>query len=201
MHQETVLVPGARRVEATLDAPDADTDGCVVAAPPHPQAGGHRGDRRLTAVSDVLLDHGVACLRVDYGDWDEGYGEREDVRNAFRWAAAEYAGVAAFGYSFGASMTLLAAASTDVDLAAVCALSPASTLPRDLDAADAVADIRGPLRVVAGTRDTVVDWEPIANAARAAGHDVVELPGDHHFVGQDAMIAETCGEWLAERLD
>lgn len=218
MHEATVLVPGARQVEATLDSPDTETDICVVAAPPHPQAGGHRGDRRLAAVSDHLVDHGVACLRFDYGAWDEGYGEREDTRNALRWATAEFDRVGLFGYSFGASMALLAAASapdpatgaTDpsdtptntaaTDLDAVCVLAPQSHFAPDLDAAAAVVDVRAPLRVVVGVRDDTVDWEPVVEAAREHGHDVVELQSDHHFVGQDVKVGSACGEFLESHL-
>lgn len=201
MREDTVLIPGARQVEATLDSPDGETDACVVAAPPHPQAGGHRGDRRLNAVSDYLVEHGIACLRFDYGDWDEGYGEREDTRNALRWAADKYDRVGLFGYSFGASMSLLAAASTDVALSAVCVLAPQSSIQPDLDAAAAIADIHCPLRVVVGVRDDTVDWEPVVEDARAQGHDVVEMQSDHHFVGQDVKVGSTCGEFLATRVD
>lgn len=200
MREDTVLISGARRVEATLDSPDGETDSCVGAAPPHPQAGGHRGDRRLNAVSDYVVEHGVACLRFDYGEWDKGYGEREDTRNALRWAADEYEHVGLFGYSFGASMSLLAAASTDVALYAVCVLAPQSSFQPDLDAAAAIADVHCPLRVVVGVRDDTVDWEPIVAAAREQGHEVVELQADHHFVGQDATVASACGEFFIEHL-
>ena len=84
---ETVLLPGARDVRATLDTPEADA--CVVACPPHPQMGGKRTDRRLQAVSDHLAPD-VACLRFDYGAWDEGRGEVADCRNALAWAREEY---------------------------------------------------------------------------------------------------------------
>jgi alpha/beta superfamily hydrolase len=104
---ETVLVPGGRDVRATLDAPEADA--CVVACPPHPGMGGKRTDARLEAVSDALSPD-VACLRFDYGPWDEGYGELADARNAVAWARGEYQTVALFGFSFGGCVSLLAAA-------------------------------------------------------------------------------------------
>jgi len=79
---ETVLIPGGRDVRATLDTAASDgggdatgngsrADAVVVACPPHPQQRGHRGDERLTAVSNALTDRGIDCLRFDYGDWDE----------------------------------------------------------------------------------------------------------------------------------
>ncbi|MFT4958284.1 MAG: alpha/beta superfamily hydrolase, partial [Halobacteriales archaeon] len=130
MTSETVLVPGARDVRGTLDVAggtegerDADSQsaGGVVACPPHPQFGGNRRDRRLRAVCEALNEVGIDCLRFDYGDWDNGYGEREDVRNAVRWARERYDRVGLFGYSFGGAMAILAAA--DVDVRAVSALA------------------------------------------------------------------------------
>lgn len=206
MGDDTVLVPGARRVEATLDTPAEDAaanvevDACVVAAPPHPEFGGHRGDRRLTAVSDYVVERDVACLRFDYGEWDEGHAEREDTRNALRWAADEFEHVGLFGYSFGATMSLLAAATTEVDLESVCVLAPHSSFDDDVDAETAVSDIHVPLRVVVGVRDQTVDWEPVVEQARAHGHDVVELESDHHFVGQNEKVGRVCGEFLHEHL-
>jgi len=75
---DTVLIPGGRDVRATLDTAASDgsrADAVVVACPPHPQQRGHRGDERLAAVSEAPADRGIDCLRFDYGDWDEGYGE------------------------------------------------------------------------------------------------------------------------------
>ncbi len=112
-----VLLPGGRDVRGTLSEPDGNPAAVVVACPPHPQHGGSRRDPRLVAVSDALVAADIACLRFDYGSWDEGHGERADVRNAIRWARDEYDGtdslpVGVFGYSFGASESLLASAAT-----------------------------------------------------------------------------------------
>jgi alpha/beta superfamily hydrolase len=197
MRQETVLVPGARDVEATLDGPeDTDATACVVACPPHPQHRGHRGDARLEAVSEHLVSQGVSCLRFDYGDWDEGAGEREDARNALRWADDRYETVGVFGFSFGGSVAALAAATTDVDLCAVSLLAPAAELPAGLDAAGALADVRAPLQVVYATRDDTADWQPVVDAARDLDCEVVELDGDHFFVGKLDTVAEAVGPFL-----
>ncbi len=214
MTDDAVLIPGMRDVRATLDAAggdatgadatdadassDADADTAVVACPPHPQFGGRRSDARLRAASDALGERGVDCLRFDYGEWDEGRGERDDAENAIAWARERYDRVALFGYSFGGAIALLAAARTP-DLAAVSALAPVAKLESGLDAAAAVPDVDAPVQVVYGVRDDTADWEPVVDAARDAGAEVVEMSADHHFVGQGAKVGEAAA-FLARHL-
>jgi len=198
MQQETVLVPGGRDVEATLDSPDGGATACVVMCPPHPQHRGHRGDDRLVAVAEYLVGERIAALRFDYGDWDEGLGEREDARNAVRWASERYDDVGLFGFSFGGSIAALAAASVDAELCAVSLLAPAAELEAGLEAADALADVEAPLQVVYATRDTTADWEPVVEAAEKLDFEVVEIGADHFFVGRTDSVAEAVGPFLAD---
>ncbi|WP_276260448.1 alpha/beta hydrolase [Haloglomus litoreum] len=204
---EDVLVPGGRDVRGTLDTPDGEATACVVACPPHPQYGGRRTDARLRALSDALVAEGVACLRFDYGDWDEGHGERTDVRQACRWARDRFGEdrVGLFGYSFGGAVALLAAAADGADgrpLRAVVALAPAvgvtGGIRRSVD--EALADIAAPVRVVYGSRDTTADWEPVVERARELGVDTVEMSADHHFVGQADKAAGHAAEFLLTHL-
>ncbi|PSP56127.1 alpha/beta hydrolase [Halobacteriales archaeon QS_1_67_19] len=201
MNSEDLPLPGARDVRATLDAPtDADPVAVVVACPPHPQHRGHRGDKRLTAVSERLVADGIVCLRFDYGDWDEGYGEREDARNAVRWARERYDRVGLFGFSFGGAIATLAAATVEPQPEAVSLLAPASRLAKDLDAAAALEDVESPVQAVYGTRDDTADWEPLVRRAREQDRETVELSADHFFVGQHETVAETVSEFLVGHL-
>ncbi|CAI49074.1 alpha/beta hydrolase fold protein [Natronomonas pharaonis DSM 2160] len=184
---KSVVVPADRDIRGTLDAPDADR--CVVACPPHPQHGGNRNDPRLEAVSDDL---DAACLRFDYGPWDEGRGELEDVRAAYAWARERYDAVGLFGYSFGGCLALVAAAAESeagTPPSAVAVLSPAASLAAgELDAVAAVADIDAPMALVYGERDTMIDATAVADALTDAGGDVASLPADHFFVGQTQRV-------------
>ena len=193
---ETVLVPGARDVRATLDTPEADA--CVVACPPHPQMGGKRTDTRLEAVGESLAPD-AATLRFDYGAWAEGEGELTDARNAVAWAHDRFDRVALFGYSFGGCIALLAAARENVR--GVAALAPASRLSDNLDAVTALDGIDCPGYVLYGERDTTADWKPVVERAREVGFTVESLGADHHFVGQSQKVAKRCGEFLRETLD
>ncbi|MES3160578.1 MAG: alpha/beta hydrolase [Halorubrum sp.] len=235
---DTVLIPGGRDVRATLDvaAPasetaeetkstaetettprptaegDAtvdDTDAVVVACPPHPEHGGHRGDERLTAVSDALTTLGVDCLRFDYGEWDEGYGECTDADNAVGWAAERYDRVGLFGFSFGGTVALVTAASRP-SIAGVCALAPTARLTPEADAVDAIdtlaarsqvdcdesTDRRSPVTVAYATRDSTADWEPVVDRAETAGITTVAVESDHFFVGRAAEVSEMVADAL-----
>jgi len=193
---DSVVVPGSRDVRASLDTGSADR--CVVACPPHPQFGGTRSDRRLRAVGEVLADREIACLRFDYGPWDNGYGELDDAMSAVDYATERFDRVGLFGYSFGGTIALLAAARNRVGC--VSALAPGGRLADDLDPIAALDAISIPVQVVYGERDTTVDWQPVVE--RAADHKFVvqSMGADHHFVGQQAKIAEHVADFQATHL-
>lgn len=192
---ERVQIPGDRAVQATLDGTDGR--GAVVACPPHPQHGGSRADARLRAVSDRLTGDGVDCLRIDYGPWDRGRGEQQDVRDAIAWARGRYECVACFGYSFGAGMAVLVAAEEPA-LAAVSVLAPPARTGDGLRVTGAVEAIACPLQVIVGERDRTVDWEPVRDAADRAGHPTEGVAGDHFFAGQVDRVAGLAGDFLVE---
>ncbi|QLD86912.1 dienelactone hydrolase family protein [Natronomonas halophila] len=191
---ESIVVPSDRDVRGTLDTPESDT--CVVACPPHPQMGGSRTDSRLQAVSDAL---DCACLRFDYGAWDEGRGELVDTRDAYAWARDRYDRVGLFGYSFGGCLALVAAArESDAGTPpfAVAALAPAASLTEDIDAVAAIDDIDCPVGIVYGERDTTVDAAAVAERVGATGGMVEAIGADHFFVGQTVKVADTIANLL-----
>ncbi|MEY7850452.1 alpha/beta hydrolase [Natrarchaeobius sp. A-rgal3] len=195
-----VLIPGARDVRGVLEEPGATTaDEIVVACPPHPQHGGSRSDGRLVAVSDALRESGIACLRFDYGPWDGGYGEREDVRNAVRWATDRYERTGVFGYSFGATQAILASADVDA-VDAVSALAPAARLADDLEAIPALESVSIPVQIVYGERDTTVEWDSVVERAADRGDEVRPIPADHFFLGRQGTIADDVSAFFERTL-
>jgi alpha/beta superfamily hydrolase len=185
-------IPGPRDVFASLD--DPDTNRVVVACPPHPEMGGDRRDSRLRAVSDALVGRDWACLRFDYGPWDEGRGEQTDARSALAWARENFASVGLFGYSFGGAVALRASATAFRENdgntpVAVSVLAPAGTLAGE-PTAPAVDAVGCRLQVLYGERDSTVDAVPVAEHARGHGHAVETLPADHFFLGQQDAVAE-----------
>jgi len=191
---ERIPIPDGRDVRAVLDGSGADR--VVVACPPHPQMGGSRSDRRLQAVGDAVGERGVACLRFDYGSWDEGRGERRDCLATLEWARERFDSVALFGYSFGAGVALLAAAEADPQPAAVSVLAPPARLDDGTETPPAVGDIDCPLQVCYGERDDTADWRPVVDAARERGAAVEGLPADHHFVGQGERVGSLVAQFV-----
>lgn len=226
---DPVFLSGGRDARGTLDAasegrdelaaaaepPDrSGVDACVVACPPHPQHGGHRGDGRLRAVSDALGDSGIDCLRFDYGTWDGGRGEREDAVRAVAWAGERYDRVGLFGYSFGGAVALSAAA-RDADVAAVAALAPPAQLgsarddrdapPDGVGGTDTVTDLASisssvPVGIFYGTHDDVATVAPVVATAQDRGAEVVAFDADHVFIGQEHEVAATIVDFLASVL-
>jgi alpha/beta superfamily hydrolase len=164
--------------------------------------GGDRRDSRLQAVSDALAERSIACLRFDYGPYDEGRAEVTDCESALAWAHANFETVGLFGYSFGGAVAVRAAASAcrdGVAPAVVSVLAPASTLAGDSVAAN-VGAITCPLQVVYGERDGTVDAEPVAERARDHGGTVESVPADHFYIGQLGAVSETVTQFLAASL-
>jgi alpha/beta superfamily hydrolase len=197
---DRISIPGSRSLSASLDSTDSDT--VVVACPPHPQFGGDRHDSRLEAVSDGLLDSGVDCLRFDYGPWDGGEAEQADVRQALAWARERYDRVGLFGFSFGASMAILAGvpAADEPTPDVLSALAPAAQVAEEGDVVAALDDLDCPVQVVYGERDDTASWEPVVERARERGLAVRSFPADHFFVGQQAKVADVIVEFLTAQL-
>lgn len=202
---DTVLIPGGRDVRATLDTAASDgtrSNAVVVACPPHPLHGGHRGDERLVAVSDALDDRGIDCLRFDYGEYDEGYGECTDADDAVGWALDRYDRVGLFGYSFGGTVALVTAGARP-EIAGVCALAPTDRLATEIDAVAVLDDLAArsaSVRIVYATRDTTADWEPVVERARELALEVVEVDSDHFFVGRAGDVGGVVVDFLAPQL-
>ncbi len=194
---EQIVLPGGRDVRGILDVAGGESTGCLVVCPPHPHYGGDRHDPRGRAVGEGVLEQGKDCLRIDYGPWDEGRGEQVDVETAIEWARDRYDRVAVFGYSFGATMALLAAAATDVDAVSVLAPSGLSDSP---DTKSLLESLDCPVQVIYGEHDATVEWEPIVETARARGFEVIEFPDDHSFTSNMTELGARVGEFVSAHL-
>lgn len=186
--------------------PTGATAACVVCHP-HPLYGGDRDSSVVVAVARTLATRGLATLRFDFRGAGESGGahgggapEVEDVRAAIETLKADsgVAGVAVAGYSFGAIVAMRLAADADDPArpAALVAIAP----PLAMMDASFARDIRGPLLLVAGDRDTYCPRERLEDLAARCRADVEILAGaDHFFAGREAEVAEAVAKWF-ERL-
>ncbi len=101
------------QLEAQLDLAPAERATTAVLCHPHPQYGGSMHDAVVATVKEVLLHHGVNCLRFNFrgvgaseGGFDQGKGEMEDLSAVAAWVREEYPRDKLWlaGYSFGANI-------------------------------------------------------------------------------------------------
>ena len=204
--ERPVTIPGEPSLEAALALPPGARLG-VVLCHPHPRYGGDMDSPVVVAAAEACARRGLATLRFNFrgvgasaGAWDEGRGERGDVRTALadlRRQLAPPARVALAGYSFGASMATAVAAGGE-PLAGLVLIAPPLATPGWQRPGPLAID--GPLLVVAGSEDPYCPRAALATlAAVMPGAIVTVIDGaDHFFVtGLEALDA-ALANWAAK---
>jgi len=107
---------GHGQLEAILKEPrDAARPGVALVLHPHPLGGGTMHNKVVFRAASALNDAGLIALRINFrgvglstGKHDDGRGERDDVRAALDYLAANYQGqpVTLCGFSFGSRVGL-----------------------------------------------------------------------------------------------
>jgi len=115
-HRSFFLAGPAGRLEAMLwTSSAADPDFAAVVCHPHPLFGGTMHNKVVYQTAKALHERGAPVLRFNFrgtgqseGEHDNGRGERDDVRAALDYLAAEFSGRALLlaGFSFGSSVGL-----------------------------------------------------------------------------------------------
>jgi alpha/beta superfamily hydrolase len=201
----SIALPGGITLEGALALP-AGAEAGVVVCHPHPRYGGDMDNPVVLTAVDACSTQGLATLRFNFrgvggsgGSWDEGRGERDDVRAALahlRGLLRGPARVGLAGYSFGAAMS--AAVAGGEPLAGLALIAPPLASP-SWPGAGALA-IGAPLLVVAGSDDTHCPRSGLAALATAApAATVIVIDGADHFFysGQRALHAALAG-WAAK---
>ncbi len=204
--ERPVTIPGEPSLEAALALPPGARLG-VVLCHPHPRYGGDMDSPIVVVAAEACARRGLATLRFNFrgvgasaGTWDEGCGERDDVRAALtdlRRQLAPPARVALAGYSFGASMATAVAAGGE-PLAGLALIAPPLVTP-GWQRPGPLA-IAGPFLVVAGSEDPYCPRPALATLATVMpGAIVTVIDGaDHFFVtGLEALDA-ALADWAAK---
>ena len=189
-HQSLLLDGPAGALEAVVDFPEpADARPLVaVVCHPLPTEGGTMHNKVVTMVARALRELGATTVRFNFrgtgasaGEFDDGRGEREDLRAVVDWVQDARPGDRLWlaGFSFGAYVTLAAAAELLPD-AVISIAPPAAGRGWDFAAIPA-PDV--PWLVVQGDADEIVDpnavYAWIDGLARQP--QLVRMPDTSHF--------------------
>ena len=189
-HQSLLLDGPAGALEVVVDFPEpADARPLVaVVCHPLPTEGGTMHNKVVTMVARALRELGATTVRLNFrgtgasaGEFDDGRGEREDLRTVVDWVQDARPGDRLWlaGFSFGAYVTLAAAADLLPD-AVISIAPPAAGRGWDFAAIPA-PDV--PWLVVQGDADEIVDpnavYAWIDGLARQP--QLVRMPDTSHF--------------------
>lgn len=187
-------------LEAVLREPDEAPRGAAVVCHPHPLHGGTMHTKAVYRAAQGLNDAGLVALRFNFrgvgistGSYDEGHGERDDLRAALDWLEERYPSLPLVvgGFSFG-SMVGLGVGADDPRVVALLGLG----LPVKMEAYDYayLADADKPILVVQGEDDEFGSGPEVAEALAPLGPHItlVRLSGaDHYFVRRLDELRET----------
>ena len=189
-HQSLLLDGPAGALEVVVDFPEPAEARPLVAVVCHPlpTEGGTMHNKVVTMVARALRELGATTVRFNFrgtggsaGEFDDGRGEREDLRTVVDWVQDARPGDRLWlaGFSFGAYVTLAAAAELLPD-AVISIAPPAAGRGWDF-AAIAAPDV--PWLVVQGDADEIVDpnavYAWIDGLARQP--QLVRMPDTSHF--------------------
>ena len=202
----TIPVPGGITLEGALSLPSGSGAGVVVCHP-HPRYGGDMDSAVVVAAVEACAGQGLATLRFNFrgvgesaGGWDEGRGERDDVRAAvahLRGLLSGHARIGLAGYSFGAAMAAAVSAGGE-PLAALALIAPPIGGP-SWPGGD-VLMAGAPVLVVAGSQDTYCPAPALAALAHAAPAATITVidGADHFFSSGLGDLRAALSGWAAK---
>ena len=189
-HQSLLLDGPDGALEVVVDFPEPAEARPLVAVVCHPlpTEGGTMHNKVVTMVARALRELGATTVRFNFrgtggsaGEFDDGRGEREDLRTVVDWVQDARPGDRLWlaGFSFGAYVTLAAAADLLPD-AVISIAPPAAGRGWDF-AAIAAPDV--PWLVVQGDADEIIDPQAVYAwiDGLARKPQLVRMPDTSHF--------------------
>ncbi len=173
---------------------------------PHPLYGGDMNNYVVVAVCQALAQAGIASLRFNYrgvgrseGKYGDGLGEHTDAAAALAYlrqlAQIEQDRVGIIGYSFGATVALMAA---DERVAAAAAIS---TPPFGQSLPDLA--IRCPTLLISGEQDEIAPAAGLLPLAHMIGPQcqlALIRGADHFWWGQERELAGVVAQFFRQCL-
>jgi alpha/beta superfamily hydrolase len=193
---------GDLTLEGVLHLPaDTPAPGAVVCHP-HPQYGGDMDNNVVMAACETLVGQGIAALRFNFrgvgasqGVFDQGRGERDDVRAALAHLRAtdevDASRVALVGYSFGAMMAAEAASD---QIQALVLISPPVAY------SDLRVDWGCPTLALGSDSDPISPEDRLRVVGSRPGAEVHIVPGpDHSWWGFERELGDALCEFIGRQ--
>ncbi|MCO7224020.1 alpha/beta hydrolase [Pleionea sp. CnH1-48] len=131
---EKYLIDGpVGQIEVVVDLPPAELQrkGMVICCHPHPVHGGAMTNKVIHTVARTIAEMGLAAVRFNFrgvgksaGEYDEGQGERDDLRAVIAWAQTQWPDYTLWlsGFSFGSYIAAMIA--HEYELAQLISIAP-----------------------------------------------------------------------------
>lgn len=184
---ELLQVEGPAGVlEAAIDRCPGTAVGCAVIAHPHPLFGGTMTNKVVQTLARAAVLAGLDAVRFNFrgvgqsaGAWDEGRGERDDMRAVIERLAPGGPLVLA-GFSFGAFVTshVLASLQSQREVRHVVLVGTAASR---FQVATIAPELHARTLVVHGEADDTVPLASVMDWARPQVLPVTVVPGGGHF--------------------
>jgi len=205
--QSLFLAGPAGRLEALLNAGDADAPYAVLVGHPHPLHGGTMHNKVVYHAAKALNAFGLPVLRFNFrgaglseGVHDEGRGERDDVRAALDWLEQTYKVPVIFaGFSFGAAVGLKACC-PDSRVVGLIALGTPLAVEARLYTYSYLSQCGKPKLMVSGDHDPfgpAQNLREIFNLAAEPKEIVLIENTGHFFENKLPDMREAVSAWLS----
>ena len=208
MKTKPVTIPcGDIALEGEWAFPDGEGPfPAVVVSHPFPPMGGTMQNGVVTAVWEALASRRIAALRFNFrgvgrseGSFNEGIGERDDVRAALEVALStegvDSNRVGLAGYSFGSMMSVPVALRDDRVKCLALVSAPLSE-----DNWNKLDGYQKPHLVVVGEKDEMVPMDlfrkKMEKESEFGTYHVVK-GGDHSLFGHEEEVGEVVGEFFS----
>jgi uncharacterized protein len=204
-----LLIPAPHgHLEAILKEPAAGIGGVALVLHPHPLHGGTMHNKVVFRAAAALNEAGLVTLRINFrgvgrstGVYDEGRGERDDVRAALDYLTGRYPdqAITLAGFSFGAWVGL----EVGITDARVIWLISIGT-PLNKQDFSFLELNRKPILFVQGERDEFGEVGRLRELATMVGErapaELAVIAGADHFFSQHLdEMKEVITEWIGRQ--
>lgn len=206
-----LFIPASHgQLEAILkEAREQPPRGAALVLHPHPLGGGTMHNKVVFRAATALNDAGLLTLRVNFrgvgqssGSHDEGRGELEDVRDALKYLAMNYAGlpITLCGFSFGARVGLEVGVSDPIVVNLISIGTPVNKYDFSF-----LRSCRKPILFVHGEHDEFGDAKEVERLAQELAQSTkVELkiiPGAEHFFADHLdELKQAITSWVSQQI-